>query len=234
MQEDGERRDVTSEVASFTSTLSELKQKGAALLVVGDLPRAVYHQLCQQMLGTSANTPRRRLLIFTDADPTTVTNTFHPVVSPPSPERTKLITYTTHSRTSVAQHTEARQIPTINVDSSTGLTSLGVEISNAIRTFEQDADDLAPAELRVGFDSLLPLFEADTEQLFRFLHLLTAQIRTVNGMGHFHLPIPYDSQRIRLLEPLFDAVVELHTSQETLYQRWHLRDTELTTEWLPV
>ena len=231
MQEDGERRDVTSEVTSFTSTLSELKQNGAALLVVGDLPRAIYHQLCQQMLGTSTNNPRRRLLIFTDADPTTVLNTLHPVTSP---ERTKLITYTTHSRTSVAQQTETKQIPTITVDSNAGLASLGGEISNAISTFEQDADGLAPAELRVGFDSLLPLFEADSERLFRFLHVLTAQTRTVNGIGHFHLPIPYDSQRVRLLEPLFDAVVELRTNQETLYQRWHLRDTALTTDWLTV
>ena len=233
MKEAGnEGEDTVSEVDTFTTTLSELKRQGAALLVVGDVPRAVYHDLCQQMFGTRSSAPRRRILTLTDADPTTVIDTLPAVARPLHIEDVALVTYSTPVRKSVTHTPETQRIPTRHVDREAGLATLGVEISAVIQEFEQQAAGLEPAELRLGFDSLLPLFEEDSEQLFRFLHLLIGRIHEVNGMGHFHLPISYDSKRVRLLAPLFDAVVELRMKQGTLYQRWHLRESGVTTAWL--
>ncbi|MFD1633816.1 hypothetical protein ACFSBJ_08730 [Haloplanus ruber] len=39
---------------------------------------------------------------------------------------------------------------------------------------------------------------------------------------------------VRLFQPLFDATVELRVDGGDLDQRWHFRDRNLTSDWLPV
>jgi hypothetical protein len=51
-------------------------------------------------------------------------------------------------------------------------------------------------------------------------------------MAHFWLPRELDDEAVRVLEPLFDAVVELRLDGTELQQRWHFRDVDLTSEWL--
>lgn len=76
------------------------------------------------------------------------------------------------------------------------------------------------------------LSEHDTEQVFQFLHLLTGRIRDVREMGHFHLPVASDSESVRILTPLFDALVELRSNGETVQQRWRFPDEDLQSSWL--
>jgi hypothetical protein len=112
-----------------------------------------------------------------------------------------------------------------------GLDELGVAISRSIAEFEAASDGLAPAELRVAFDCLPSLTERlDDEPLFRFLHLLNAQVRSVDGMIHVWLPQPRTARLVRLFEPLFDAVVELRVNG-MLTQRWEFRDSDVSSDW---
>ncbi len=115
---------------------------------------------------------------------------------------------------------------------SNELTELGITISECIDEFEHRSGDLAPAELRVCFDSITPLLEHDERTLFQFLHILTGRIRSVNGMSHFHLPVPYESAIVSVVTPLFDAVIELRAIDGHPQQRWRLRDEDITTDWM--
>jgi hypothetical protein len=60
------------------------------------------------------------------------------------------------------------------------------------------------------------------------------QARAVSGLVHFRLPRALDSELVRLFRPLFDATVELRIDAESLDQRWHFRDRDLTSDWLPL
>jgi hypothetical protein len=122
---------------------------------------------------------------------------------------------------------------TVPVEGS--IAELGVEIAESIGQFDAIAGALDPAELRVAFDCTASLLSAYDEQaVFRFLHVFTNHVRLVDGMAHVRLPKPLDSETTRLLEPLFDAVVELRLDGGEAQQRWHVRDTNVTSEWLPV
>ena len=133
--------------------------------------------------------------------------------------------------TSTTSSTES--LPDRTVLETDGLAELGIEISNAIDEFERESGALSSGELRVCLDSLTPLVEThDHESLFRFLHVLTGRIKTVNGMGHFHLPAEMDSRAVRTLLPVFDAAIELRMIGSDVEQRWHLVQRNVTTEWL--
>lgn len=115
------------------------------------------------------------------------------------------------------------------------VAELGVEIAGAIDQFDAVAGGLAPAELRVAFDCVAPLLSTYDEQtVFRFLHVFANNVKLVGGMGHVRLPKPLESETTRLLEPLFDAVVELRLDGTEAQQRWHFRDADVTSEWLPL
>lgn len=118
---------------------------------------------------------------------------------------------------------------------SGSIVDLGVEIGRTIQEFDDIAGDLDPAELRVGFDCLTTLLaEYDEATVFRFLHLFTNDVKTASGMAHVRLPKPLDSGVVRLVRPLFDAVIELRLHGNEIQQRWHLRDADVVSSWLPV
>lgn len=137
------------------------------------------------------------------------------------------------SRTSDAESERGDADDVALVDGS--VTDLGVAISHAIGQLASVAGGLEPGELRVAFDCVAPLLSRyDEETVFRFLHLLANEIRAVDGMGHVRLPGPADAPTARLLAPLFDAVVELRADESGPQQRWHFRDADVTSRWLPV
>jgi len=122
-----------------------------------------------------------------------------------------------------------------SVTAEGSIAELGVAIGEAIEQLDSVAGGLDPAELRVAFDCVAPLLsEYDEQTVFRFLHVLTNDVRTVDGMAHVRLPEPLESETTRLLAPLFDAVVELRLDGTTPQQRWHFRDANVSSEWLPL
>jgi hypothetical protein len=229
-----EREDTGTDAPRFAHTLSDLKRRGCALLVVGTVPNDMYDRASQQMLGDDrAEAPRRRLVVAGDGTAAARLA----ATGPTTPEYARIVArdavdgdVATPSDAAVESAAAAK---VHHVDAS--LHELGSTLTQVVDQFEAAAGGLDPAELRVAFDSLPALAEEyDEATLFRFLHVLTNQIRARNGMAHFHLPGSVDDRTIRAFEPLFDAVVELRGRGDELQQRWHFVDGDFVSEWLAV
>lgn len=232
----GEDRDRSAyeETTALVQELDELKQRGSNLLVVGSRMPAAHSAACQQFLGEASADPRRRL--FALANPCTSIEDRIPTTA--DPDSLRVVRYAAESRSAAATQPASRpdpidDIPTDEAIEHDDLGEFGRALSRAIVEFEATSGGLSPAELRLCFDSLTPLLsECEPETAFRFLHLLTRRVRAVDGMGHYHLTTDRNTRTVALLEPLFDAVIELCLQDGTLHQRWYLRDRGLTTGWL--
>jgi hypothetical protein len=219
------------ETTALVQELDALKQRGSNLLVVGSRMPVAHNEACQQFLGEPTAQARRRLFVL--AEPCTPVSERFRSGTPLPADRHSVIRYDATSRNAAAVATspQSAPIPTQQVDGDLG--SLGLAISEAVTEFEVRSGGLTSAELRLCFDSLTPLVsEHEPEILFRFLHLLTHRVRSVEGMAHYHLSIERSNRTVALLEPLFDAVIELCLRNGALHQRWYLRDSGLTTGWL--
>lgn len=238
MDERGENSAETGETAvTFTRELARLKRRGCGLLLVG--PEPAMHRACDRLLGDATAEPRRRVFVRT-AGKAPQTHMPSDDATTPKADITananagdvKIIEQPTAVR-STSTTSSTRNHPDRTVLETDGLAELGIEISNAIDEFERESGALSSGELRVCLDSLTSLVEThDHESLFRFLHVLTGRIKTVDGMGHFHLPAEMDSRVVRTLLPVFDAAIELRMIGSDVEQRWHLVQQNVTTEWL--
>lgn len=220
--------------ATFAERLDTLKRSGCNLLVVGAGHQSPRTDVCRRLLASGGNEPRRRILVTTDTSGRSVEAYLPAVEANPGGTPAKLIDVQTPTRTSIAA---TPNVPT-GVEYSTvqsgDLSSLGIEIHEAIEAFDAQGT-LNPAELRLCFDSLTPIVEAESIQtIFRFLHLVTGCVNRVNGMGHYHLPVARHAEIVRILEPLFDGIVELRTNQGESEQRWHLVEEDVVTSWIPL
>lgn len=242
---------------SFARALDELEERGCALLVVGSVPEETYARMSAKMLGDGDASNRRRLVV-TPGPGLSHRDVRLANVSRRTPEWTRIVQYEARARSSVTavgtggSAASSPDFPTnalADADGRAGadardplakvvdgeITELGSEIATTIAQFEGIASGLAPAELRVAFDCLPALLsEYGRETVFRFLHVLGNDVRSVDGMGHFWLPRNRDAETVRLLEPLFDATVELRLDGRELRQRWQFRDANLSSEWLSV
>lgn len=240
----GDSGSVDEETESFVDALAALKRRGSALLVVGAVPEDAYHTASCAMLGDGDTTPpRRRLVVVPGLHGHDVVPRLRET-GPVSPGTTSVVACTDGARSVATNpgHTGSFQThgggvsPTAGLDAKTTrvddrLGELGAAISRSIDEFDDDAGGLGPAELRVAFDCLPSLTERfDDETLFRFLHLLTANVRAASGMLHVWLPKPRTARQVRLFEPLFDAVVELRVNGG-LTQRWEFRDSDVVSDW---
>lgn len=229
--EGGELTD--TERRKFVSRLRELKENGSSLLVVGNVPDTAAAQACHWMLGDAESTNRRRLFVSTDVTLPSIANRLSATPKQLRADATTLITWSADERSAAAtpQPMDAK-VPPIHIESDR-LAELGIVISEEIETFEAIAGELAPSELRVCFDSLTALLaDYETDEIFRFLHVLIGRICSVRAMAHFHLPLEYDSAPVQRLAPLFDAVIELRVVDDRVQQRWHLRDEQIRSQWL--
>ena len=96
-----------------------------------------------------------------------------------------------------------------SVENPSDLTGVGIELSeflSGIASATEEGEHVA-----VCFNSITSLLQyADLQRAFRFLHVVTGRIKTVGGVGHFHLdPDAHDTQTVATLKGLFDAVVEV-------------------------
>jgi len=213
----------TPDRSAFARTLSDLKREGSNILLVGKESEGGHENVCRRLLGEDDDTPRHRLFVLTrDGDGCTAT----PATSDVGPVRVV--------RQAGAPTVEGDQVLTSTVDSEF-VSALGLDFLEVVDEIVAESDGLEPAQLRVCFDSIRPLVERHrSETVFRLLHMMTARIREENGMGHFHLRRSRDDEIVRLLDPLFDAVVEVRTTDGTVEQRWHLRDGDVTSDWIAV
>jgi hypothetical protein len=203
----------TSNESAFSQALATLKRTGSNIVVVGAEDRDAHEAVCHRLLGADA--PRTRLVVRTTAGGTCGW-------LPPADAagETHLITY--------GDPGDERDATIVD---SKLLGPLGQAVADKIDVVT--AAGFEPAEFRVCLDALGPLFsEHDPETVFRLVHIVTARVREVNGMGHFHLRLAPDDDHVKLLEPLFDAVVEVRADGDGAEHRWRLLDRNVDSEWI--
>lgn len=85
------------------------------------------------------------------------------------------------------------------------LTSLGIAISEILSSW-----DGSPNQMVICFHSPIPqLLYADLQRVFRFVHVLTVRLQSVDVGTHIQLdPAAHDEQTLNTLIQLFDAIVE--------------------------
>ncbi|WP_436346664.1 DUF7504 family protein [Natronorubrum sp. FCH18a] len=224
-----------SDGEQFTETLSRLKRTGASVLVVGSVRPHQQRDVCRRLLGQATVQPRRRVLVSTTGD----SHQFDADIN--ASDTLKLVSYATQARSTAATDTSPDTIesdaPSLEASptTTTTLADLGIAISSAIEELETEADGLAPAELRVGIDSLVPLLEEyGAERVFKFVHLTNGRTRDTDGMIHYHLPMDRDSDVVSVLAPLFNIIIELREQNGDFQERWSINDGDQSSGWISI
>jgi hypothetical protein len=106
-----------------------------------------------------------------------------------------------------------------SVENPSDLTGVGIELSEFLSGLASAAEE--GEHVAVCFNSVTSLLQyADLQRAFRFLHVVTGRIKTVGGVGHFHLdPDAHDPQTLATLKGLFDAVIEVEDDGTREIQR---------------
>ncbi|MCL9815722.1 DUF7504 family protein [Natronocalculus amylovorans] len=237
MRPDGsDRQSAESRAVGLITELDNLKRTGSNLLIVGKSRHTAHPKACTSLLGSDDAGPRHRL--FVTIDPTTIVeNRLKYTASERVDSSLGVIKYTQLARGSAVTSAQEQSLtrPSKREAYAEDIGAVGIELSEQIAQIEAAHGRLAPAALRVCIDSVIPLFESyDQEIVFRFLRLVTDRIRSVHGMGHVHIQTDRDARYVKLIEPLFDAVIELKQENGSVYQQWDLRESGLSTDWLEV
>jgi hypothetical protein len=208
-------------VGTFTQALAALKRRGSGLLVVGAAAQETHLAACRRLLGEDGQ-ERRRLVVLTDGVPGADART--------DDDATRVIDRRPATRGATASAAPSAAGPS-------DLVTLEREVVAAVESIEREADGLDPAELRVCIDSLRTLVDGhDAEAVEEFLDGVLTAVRDVDGMCHVHFPVDRDGEAAARFADQFDATIEvqLPAGADRVEQRWHLREPELSTDWLPL
>lgn len=213
-----EQGGAASDGTAVARALGSLKRDGGNVLVVGAVEG--HASICERLSGESTDCPRHRLVVRTDRSRRAVE---------PDADRDGVDWVVAYSS---GDADSSRSAADASFDE---LTALGSEIVGAVDEFDGDQGGVAPSQLRLCVGSLEPLLaDYDAENVFRLLHVVTTRINRTGGMGHYHLPVDREHEAVRLLEPLFDALLEVRARRGDVEQRWHFRDRDASSSWLPV
>ena len=112
------------------------------------------------------------------------------------------------------------------VSSPTDLTGIGIKFSNMIETiFEGEFSDgeagLFPPPIRFCVNSISTLLMyRKLEVLYQFLHVLTAKLKKIEGVGIYILNSEsFDDKTLSLVKQLMNCVIEVKIEQNTSYLR---------------
>lgn len=221
----------------LSGQLAALKRRGSNLLVVSGPEGG--DRVCRQLLGDT-DAARRALFVPTTVGVSDVRARWP---GPEVPDRFGVVDVTGTRSPNVldspglgpggvaAQADDATWYE--NVDDHENLATIGDAIRDGLERLA--ADDPAPGTVRLCLDSLDPFLDnAGEETVFRFLHVVTATVRHVSGMGHVHVADSVSESDRSLFEPLFDATVTVETGPDGVRERWRLHESGYETGWLAV
>lgn len=231
--------------------LLQQKEDGVAVLVTGAVPDAVHRAMSARLLGSPAE-DRRRVLALTSHDETDVTDRL-PSGARTSPDRLRAVLGDGWTRSAAATPTPtaatAADAPTPEPDVGAGtdvpeqalsvltdpsLSSFGERLARDVAALDTHAGGFAPGQLRLCVDSLDHLAdEYEADQVLRFAHLLADQVRTNDGMAHFHTHHPYDDLPTPGLDAVTEVVVRLRLSDDGPEFRPYL-DGDPLTDWASI
>jgi len=93
------------------------------------------------------------------------------------------------------------------------MTGIGIQLSEFLQAFYQDRNI---THNRVMLHSLTTLLMySDLQTVFRFLHVFTGRVQSVDGLGLYCIDeTAHDEQTLNTLKQLFDGVVEIAEDAE--------------------
>ena len=93
------------------------------------------------------------------------------------------------------------------------MTGIGIHLSEFLQAFYQDRNI---THNRVMLHSLTTLLMySDLQTVFRFLHVFTGRVQSVDGLGLYCIDeTAHDQQTLNTLKQLFDGVVEMQEDTE--------------------
>ncbi|SIQ95977.1 hypothetical protein SAMN05421858_0944 [Haladaptatus litoreus] len=215
----------------FHDVLSEFKRQGCNILVTGRVSETTTNRTTIQLLGASTE-ERKRVLVFMGKT-AKYANSKLPAGTTTDDSSVWVIDWGNDER-AIVDSIPMPTIPNSTSSSDDPLRELRSEIVTAVSFYDEWADGLGSAELRLSLDSLVkPLEQHDQSAVERFIRTVTALIRGVSGMAHYHLPLPDDGDIVQELSPLFDARVELRQTDSLVpEQRWHVPQYDQMTNWV--
>jgi hypothetical protein len=204
--------------ARFADALADLKQRGSTLLLTG-VDSSAREAACRRLLGDAGTAPRKRLFVHAGGERTAAV--------PTAGGESRRISYPAATRSAAAS---AGSViggrPDRVVDGD--LPALRTAIEEEMASLADPG--MAPGTLRACIGDVDAIVAAhDMERVFVLFQGLEALADRHGAMIHAHLPGRFDDEMTQTLVPLFDAVVEV---REGPHQRWHLRDPDLSTDWL--
>jgi len=112
------------------------------------------------------------------------------------------------------------------VSSPTDLTGIGIKFSNMIETifggdFSEGEAGLFPPPIRFCVNSVSTLLMyRRLEVLYQFLHVLTAKLKKIEGVGIYILNSEsFDDKTLSLIKQLMNCVIEVKVEQHISYLR---------------
>ncbi len=210
------------------STLRRLKRVGGNVLVVGAVPDDLVDVASTRLLGDRGR-DRRHLFALLDRDIDAVCTR----LSPDDASTARVVDYaaTARSAASAQPSIDTNTTPSI-VAEPDDVEGLEEAIDSTLRTITADETASGPATTRLCVDSLRPIIEdRDIEVAERFLESVCGSVKATSALGHYVLPIERSSDAVRRLEASFDATVELRVGDSGAEQRWHLHESNYTTDW---
>ena len=180
---------------------------GTNVLLLSPALEAAGQQACAD-LATGNHPGGRDVLVVTfTGTPDDVVSRFRSQAPASSPAKMGIISVGDSTRSATAADGGVGNGPVaISTLSSPGdLTGLGITITEHLRNWAGDGNEIA-----VCFDSLSTLLQyASLERAFRFLHVITGRLRSVDAIAHFHMdPGVHDDRDLNTIKTLFDAAVE--------------------------
>ncbi|USZ68279.1 hypothetical protein NGM10_00715 [Halorussus salilacus] len=211
--------------------LTRLKQDGCNLLVTGAVSEDVTEQATRTLLG-APDEDRKRIVALADSGGRAVDERLPAGVDATGSD-VWVVDQRAHRR-SVPRAAESGEVDLPTPGDDDGLAQLREELVIAIDYFDGATDDLGPSELRLSVSSLGWLaHEHGPDAVTRFVRSVSAMVRGVRGMAHYHLPRPDDDDLVDRLSPLFDARIELRKRDGLpTEQRWHVPRHDQTTDWV--
>lgn len=213
------------------SELGRLKRTGGNILLTGDVPEDVINRISARLLGEPAY-DRTQLFAHYGQDMETAQTRLE--LAQAAPEHAYLLTHEGAAR-SVAQ-AKGGQSNQMSISPVIGtLDGFQTAIRERVIELQRRRNGFDPAELRFCFDSLRLLVEEEgRDTAIEFLISVTDAIEDVGGLGHYILPHAYGSRPVQSVQSSFDAVIDLKIGVNGPEQRWHLHDTDHTTQWFPL
>ena len=216
----------------FQEVLKRLKHDGCNLLVTGAVSEDVTVEATRTLLG-APNAERKRVVALADPRAENAYERLPPGVD--SEDSDVWIIDQNACQRSVPKAAEGGgvSLPSDETDRS-ALGRLREEVVVAIDFFADADGGLDPSELRLSVSSLGRMaHEYDPDRVARFVRSVSAMVKGVRGMAHYHLPRPDDDEVVERLSSLFDARIELRKRDGLpTEQRWHVPQYDQTTEWV--